>query len=62
MVRVEVLIPFHSKATNKDHIKGDIIEITKEQLKDIQAVNINMVLVLGDVVKKKATTKPKATK
>jgi hypothetical protein len=61
MVRVEVLIPFHSKATNKDHIKGDIIEITKEQLKDIQAVNINMVLVLGDVVKKKASAKPKAS-
>lgn len=61
MVRVEVLIPFHSKATNKDHIKGDVIEITKEQLKDIQAVNINMVLVLGDVVKKKASAKPKAS-
>ena len=61
MVRVEVLIPFHSNATNKDHVKGDIIEISKEQLKNIQAVNINMVLVLGDV-KKKASAKQKATK
>lgn len=62
MVRVEVLIPFHSKATNKDQVKGDIIEISKEQLKDIQAVNINMVLVLGEVEKKKASAKTKATK
>ena len=58
MLRVEVLIPFHSRATNKDHIKGDIIEITEEQLADIRAVNVNMVLVLGEVTKK-ATTKPK---
>jgi hypothetical protein len=62
MKRVEVLIPFHSKATNKDHVKGDIIEVSEEQLANIQAVNINMVLVLGDVVKKKASAKPKATK
>jgi hypothetical protein len=62
MLRVEVLIPFHSKATNKDQVKGDIIEISKEQLKDIQAVNINMVLVLGEVEKKKASVKTKATK
>jgi hypothetical protein len=62
MLRVEVLIPFHSKATNKDQFKGDIIEISKEQLKDIQAVNINMVLVLGEVEKKKASVKTKATK
>lgn len=60
MKRVEVLIPFHSRATNKDHIKGDVIEVTDEQLADIRAVNVNMVLVLGDVSKKKATTKPKA--
>ena len=59
MLRVEVLIPFHSRATNKDHIKGDIIEITEEQLAEIRAVNGNMVLVLGEVTKKKATTKPK---
>ena len=59
MLRVEVLIPFHSRATNKDHIKGDIIEITEKQLADIRAVNVNMVLVLGEVTKKKATTKPK---
>jgi hypothetical protein len=59
MLRVEVLIPFHSRATNKDHKKGDIIEITEKQLADIRAVNVNMVLVLGEVIKKKATTKPK---
>lgn len=62
MKRVRVLIPFHSRATNKDQKVNDIIEVTDEQLADIRAVNVNMVLVLGDVVKKKATTKPKATK
>jgi hypothetical protein len=36
MLRVEVLIPFHSRATNKDHKKGDIIEITEKQLADIK--------------------------
>lgn len=60
MKRVEVLIPFHSRAANKDYIKGDVIEVTDEQLANIRAVNVNMVLVLGDVIKKKATTKPKA--
>lgn len=62
MKRVEVLIPFRCKATNKEYNKGDVIEITEERLAEIKAVNVNMVLVLGDVVKKKATTKPKATK
>lgn len=62
MKRVRVLIPFHSKATNKDQKVNDIIEVTDEQLANIRAVNVNMVLVLGDVVKKKAATKPKATK
>jgi hypothetical protein len=59
MLRVEVLIPFHSKATNKDCVAGDVIEVTDEQLAEIKKVNVNMVLVLGEVVKKKATTKPK---
>ena len=62
MKRVRVLIPFHSSATNKDHKVDDIIEVTDEQLANIRAVNVNMVLVLGDVAKKKATTKQKATK
>lgn len=62
MKRVRVLIPFHSQATNKDHNVDDIIEVTDEQLAEIRAVNVNMVLVLGDVVKKKAATKPKTTK
>jgi hypothetical protein len=60
MKRVKVLIPFHSQATNKDHVKDDVIEVTDEQLANIRAINVNMVLVLGDVSKKKATTKPKA--
>ena len=55
MKRVKVLIPFHSKATGKDHIPDDIIEVTDEQLSAIREVNVNMVLVLGD-----AEDKPKA--
>ena len=55
MKRVEVLVPFHSKATGKDQIKGDVIEVTDEQLSAIREVNVNMVLVLGE-----AEDKPKA--
>lgn len=55
MIRVEVLVPFHSKATGKDHIPGDIIEVTAEQLAAIREVSVNMVLVLGE-----AEDKPKA--
>lgn len=52
MKRVEVLIPFHRGATNTDHVPGDVIEVSEEQFAKIQAVNVNMVLVLGDVEKK----------
>lgn len=48
MIRVEVLVPFHSKATGKDQIPGDIIEVTDEQLAAIRKVSVNMVLVLGE--------------
>lgn len=58
MKRVEVLIPFHMKATKKDHKKGDIINVTDEQLANIKAINVNMVMVLGEVEEKpKKTTK-----
>jgi hypothetical protein len=59
MKRVKVLIPFHSLATGKDHLPDDIIEVTDEQLAAIREVNVNMVLVLGEVKKK---PKAKATK
>ena len=58
MIRVKVLVPFHSIATGKDHIPDDIIEVTDEQLAAIRKVNVNMVLVLGEAKKKqKAKTK-----
>ncbi len=60
MKRVKVLIPFHSRATGKDHIPDDIIEVTDEQLAAIREVNVNMVLVLEDVEKKPKTKKQKA--
>lgn len=71
MKRVKVLIPFHSRATGKDQVPDDIIEVTDEQLAEIRAVNVNMVLVLTeekpkakaeDKPKPKADKKPKATK
>jgi hypothetical protein len=49
MKRVKVLIPFHSIATGKDHVPGDEIKVTDEQLANIRAVNVNMVEVLGEV-------------
>lgn len=57
MIKVKVLIPFHSVATGKDHVPDDIIEVTAEQLAAIREVNVNMVLVLGE-----AEEKPKAKK
>ena len=57
-MRVEVLLPFHMAATDTDHVPGDIIEVSEEQLAKIRAINVNMVLVLGEAEKpKKKTTK-----
>ena len=52
MKQVQVLIPFHMIATDTDHVPGEVIEVSEEQLERIQAVNVNMVLVLGDVKRK----------
>ena len=49
MKRCEVLVPFRMLATKTDHVAGDIIVVSDEQLARIQSVNINMVQVLGDV-------------
>lgn len=51
MKRVLVLIPFHLIATNTDHKPGDVIEVSEEQLAKINAVNVNMVEVLGEAAK-----------
>ena len=63
MKRVKVLIPFTDKVTGKDHNTDDIIEVSDERLAEIKAVNVNMVLVLGDAEqpkpKKKAASSPK---
>lgn len=52
MKRVKVEIPFHMIATNTDHVPGDVIEVSEEQLARIRAVNVNMVSVLADVEEK----------
>lgn len=56
-MKVRVLIPFISKALDKDCEVGDVIEVTEQQLADIKAVNINMVEVVEEKPKKKAKAK-----
>lgn len=51
MKRVRVLIPFQDKVTGKYYDVGDNIEVSEDRLAEIKAVNINMVLVIGDVKK-----------
>ena len=49
MKSVKVLIPFHNKDTKVDQVPGDVIDVSEERLEEIRAINVNMVLVLGDV-------------
>lgn len=62
MKRVEVLIPFHMTATNTDHVPGDVIEVSDEQLTKIRAVNVNMVMVIGEADEPVVEEKPKKRK
>lgn len=48
MKLVKVLRPFHLKATDTDHVVGDEIKVTDEQLEKIRSINVNMVEVLGE--------------
>lgn len=60
MKSVKVLIPFHNAETKVDQVPGDVIEVSDTRLAEIQKVNVNMVLVLGEVlgeVEKKTTKK-----
>lgn len=58
MKLVKVLLPFRLKDTNTDHVVGDEIKVTDEQLARIKAININMVKVLGEAEEEK----PKKTR
>ena len=49
MLLVRVLIPFHRRETDTDQLPGDEIAVSLEELARIRAVNVNMVLVLGEV-------------
>ena len=49
MMRVKVLIPFLDKVTSESRKADDIIEVSEERLAEIRAINVNMVLVLGEV-------------
>ena len=46
-------------ATNTDHIPNEEILVTDEQLAKIKAVNVNMVLVLGEEPEEKPKRKRK---
>lgn len=59
MKRCEVLIPFHLKATETDHVPGDVIEVSEEQLAKIRKLSVNMVRVVEDVVDQVEPEKPK---
>ena len=59
MKKVKVLIPFIDKETSNVYVKGDEIEVSDKRLAEITSVNINMVLVIGDVEESKPR---KATK
>lgn len=63
MKRVEVLIPFRFSSDDADHVRGDILVVSDEELARIRAVNINMVSVIGEVTEQADPVKPKrATK
>ena len=51
MKKVKVLIPFIRKQTGKEVKVDAVLKITDEELERIQAINVNMVEVLGDVEK-----------
>ena len=53
MLRVEVEIPFHRRETDTDCDRGDVIEVSEEELARILAVNVNMVSVVGEAEKPK---------
>ena len=57
MLRVKVLIPFHRSATGTDHVPGDEIEVSADELAIIRRLNVNMVLVLGAAAEPKKRSK-----
>ena len=60
MKLVRVLIPFRLKDTDTDHVAGDEIKVTDEQLAKIKSINVNMVEVLGEA--EVELEKPKKTR
>lgn len=59
MFLVRVLIPFHRKETGTVQAIGDEIEVSEEELARIRAVNVNMVLLLGEA-EVEAETEPES--
>lgn len=57
MKSIEVLAPFHLKATNKVYRIGDVIEVTDDQFASIQKLGKNMVKFLAEVEEKPKKTR-----
>lgn len=57
MKLVKVLVPFNDKVTGKTYKVNDEIELSEDRIAEVKAVNTNMLLVIGDAPKKKATKK-----
>lgn len=62
MKRCEVRIPFHLKATDTIYVPGDTVLVSDEQLAKIQAINKNMVVVLGEEPEETPPPAPKKRK
>lgn len=60
MMKVKVLVPFIDKVTGELHNADDIIEVSEERLAEIKAVNVNLVLVIGEAEEKPKAKKQKA--
>ena len=61
MKRVRVLIPFKDGATGTVLEAGKEVELADETIAKAKAININMLLVLGEA-EEKAPKKPRAKK
>ena len=59
MKKCRVIIPFTDKETGKPYKMDSEIILSDKRLAEIKAVNVNMVLVLGEAEPKKAKTTTK---
>lgn len=61
MKRVKVLIPFYDKEAGVVRKVGEEVDLAEGTIESAKAINVNMLLVLGDS-EEKAPKKPRAKK